>query len=431
MKSFYLLTLGCSKNEVISQKFIESLLKKGLIKSDIPDQADYIIINSCGFIEDALKETIEEVIKHSKFKMKNSKIILTGCAANLYKDLFEKELYEADIVLNYDQFYKFFDIESYEKTIKRKIENKKWEYLLISEGCNKNCTFCTIPLIKGNYRSFELNQLTSEVNILKNAGVEEIILISQDTAYYGMDLYKNTFKNPLKKLLELIHNNGIEKIRILYFNLDSILSIDKFEYIKDIYSNDFVIPYFEIPVQNLVDNTLKRMGRSIDYKNIELIFSKIKKNFNNSVIRTSIITGFPGETDEDYLLLKQRLMNLPVDYLNVFAYSDMEKAPSYKMKDKVDPKVAIERRNDLLETFENSLKKRFERFIGFEDYIYIEDEDKDFYIGRASFQTPDLDGLTYIYKDKKSKKIIGKNYNKKIKIKIIDSFFYDFYGETI
>jgi ribosomal protein S12 methylthiotransferase len=173
------------------------------------------------------------------------------------------------------------------------------------------------------------------------------------------------------------------------------------------------------------------MGRNINFDKIEFIIKWIKEKFNDSVIRTSIITGFPGETEKDYLILKERLLNLPIDYLNVFAYSDMQKAPSFKLKNKVKPEIAIERRNDLINSFEETLKNRLKRFIGTTDEIYIEGEDENYYIGRIWVQTPDLDGLTYIYKDDKSKKIVELNKNKKIKVKISDTFFYDFYGEII
>jgi len=431
IKFFYIVTLGCSKNEVISEKFIESLSKINYIQTKDIGQADYIIINSCGFIEDALNETIEETIISSRQKKKNSKVILTGCAANLYKQEFKKELKEADLILNYEDFYEYFSITSYEKSIERKIENKNWEYLLISEGCSKKCTYCTIPLIKGPYRSFSIEQLIEETKILYERNINELILISQDTAYYGKDSGKNNDINLLKNLIEKIYKIGIKKIRLLYFNLDSIEENNRFEFIKDIFSLDGVIPYFEIPLQNLVDSTLKRMGRKINFEEIEFTLNKIKEYFDKSVIRTSIITGFPGETQEDFSILNERLLKLPIDYLNVFAYSDMDKAPSYRLNNKVSNETAIERRNILLNTFENNLKKTFQRFIGLEDEIYIEGEDDNYYFGRIWAQTPDLDGLTYILKDDNTKKIVENNYGKTLKIKITDTFFYDFYGEII
>jgi len=385
-----------------------------------------------------LTETIEETIIASKLKKRNSKIILTGCAVNLYKEQFKKELFEADYILDYNDFCQFFDIIIYENSIYRKLSDRKWEYLLISEGCSKNCTYCTIPLIKGKYRSFDMNQIIEEVKILKENQIEEIIIISQDTAYFGKDLDKSRMElnkkdgeNLLKKLIENIYKIGIDKIRILYFNLDSLEKGREFEILQEIFSSKGVIPYFEIPFQHLQDEILKRMGRNINFNKIEKIIKWIKEKFNDSVIRTSIITGFPGETEKDYLILKERLLNLPIDYLNVFAYSDMQKAPSFKLKDKVKPEIAIERRNDLLNSFEETLKNRFKRFIGAEDEIYIESEDENYYIGRFWAQTPDLDGLTYIYKDEKSKKKIESSKNKKIKVKITDTFFYDFYGEII
>lgn len=364
-------------------------------------------------------------------KKPKAKIILTGCAVNLYKEEFKKELLEADYVLNYDDFYSFFDIESYEKSISRKVSDKNWEYLLISEGCSRNCTYCTIPLIKGKYRSFNLEQLIKEAKILKEKNIEEIILISQDTAYYGQDIDKNSYPDLLIKLIENIYNIGIKKIRLLYFNLDSLGNVKEIDIIEKIFSLNGVIPYFEIPLQHLVDPILKRMGRKIDYNKIEFIIKWIKEKFEKSVIRTSIITGFPGETENDYLLLKERLLSLPIDYLNVFAYSDMEKAPSFKLKNKIKPEISIERRNDLINSFEQTLKNKLARFIGNEEEIYIEGEDEDYYIGRSWAQAPDLDGLTYIEKNDKSKKIFTNWSERKHKIRIYDTFFYDFYGEII
>jgi len=407
------------------------LTRKGYIESKNEQDADYIIINSCGFIEDALLETIEETIIISKLKKRSSKIILTGCAVNLYKDQFIKDLFEADYIFNYQDFYQFFEINSYENSIYRRLFDRKWEYLLISEGCSKNCTYCTIPLIKGKYRSFDMNQIIEETKILKERRVEEIILISQDTAYYGLDHNINRKEHPLEKLIEKIYELGIEKIRILYFNLDSLEKGKEVELLEKIYSSKGVIPYFEIPFQHLVDGILKKMGRNINFETIDLILKSIKEKFNDSVIRTSIITGFPGETEKDYLLLKERLLKLPIDYLNVFAYCDMQKAPSYKLKNKVKSEIAVERRNDLINSFEETCKNRLKRFIGTEDEIYIEGEDENYYMGRIWSQTPDLDGLTYIYKDDKSKKIIELNKNNKVKVRILDTFFYDFYGEIL
>ncbi len=429
------MTLGCSKNQVISQKFSYSLLDKGYIEVKRLKDADFVIINSCGFIEDALSESIEETLLAYKNKNKNSKIILTGCAANLYKDQLRENLIETDYIFDYNDFYSFFNIAGYENNCKRSLNNRKWEYLLISEGCSKFCTFCTIPLIKGPYRSFDLFKLLKEVQLLKDNGIEEVILISQDTANYGKDINTDKEINLLKILVEKIYLLGIKKIRLLYFNLDSIESEDKMSFIDKIFSSNGVVPYFEIPLQNLIDETLKRMGRKTRFSEIEYVLNKIKEKYPISVIRTSIITGFPGETDEDYLLLKKRLLSLPIDYLNVFAYSDMEKASSYKFKNKVDEIVKINRRNDLMQSFEDSLSERLQRFIGTEGEVNIESEDKDFYITRSWMQSPEIDGLTYIYKnkdkDKNSKNRKNYKVGDRIKIRITDSFFYDFYGEII
>jgi ribosomal protein S12 methylthiotransferase len=451
VKSFYILTLGCAKNEVISEKFSSNLLKAGLKNESDASKADYIIINTCGFIEDAVEESIEESLKAVKIKKKNGKVILTGCLAQIYKEELKKQLLEVDEILDYSSFYDYFAAQSidssftrYEDTFSRNynqdLKYRNWDYLLISEGCSKNCTYCTIPIIKGDYRSFQEDKLIDEAKSIFKSNKDEIILISQDTALYGNDIINGSNKKikraisiePLKRLISRLHDIGFKRIRILYFNLDSLPQNTCINMIKELYNMPKVLPYFEMPVQHLVDSILTRMGRQLDFASITNIFNEIKQNFPDSIIRTSLITGFPGESEEDFLLMKKRLENLPIDYLSVFAYSDMEKAPSFLFKDKVERQVAVERRNELLENFEQTLPVKFERFLDQKYECVIEDESEDAYFARFWAQTPQLDGTIIIPKDDLNLKIkyngslsIGDN----ITVKLVDSILYDFLGE--
>jgi len=451
VKSFYILTLGCAKNEVISEKFSSNLLKAGLKNESDASKADYIIINTCGFIEDAVEESIEESLKAVKIKKKNGKVILTGCLAQIYKKELKEQLLEVDEILDYNSFYDYFAAQSvdssfapYEDTFSRNysqdLKYKNWDYLLISEGCSKNCTYCTIPIIKGDYRSFQEDKLIEEARIIFKSRKDEIILISQDTALYGNDIINGSniktkrasSIEPLKRLASRLHDIGFKRIRILYFNLDSLPQNTCLKMIKELYNMPGVLPYFEMPVQHLVDSILAKMGRQLDFASITNIFNEIKQNFPDSIIRTSLITGFPGESEDDFLLMKKRLESLPIDYLSVFAYSDMEKAPSFLFKDKVERHIAVERRNDLLENFEQTLPLKMNRFIDQKYESVIEDESEDAYFARFWAQAPQLDGTIIIPKDDLNLKIkyngslnIGDN----ISVKLVDSILYDFLGE--
>lgn len=441
MKKIYVESLGCSKNLVDSENIIGILSNKGYEVTEYADKADYIIINTCSFINDAKEESINSIISAVQIKSEEKKkisVIVTGCLSQRYSEELKKEIPEIDIIIgttgfqNIDEF-----IEKYEKeknivcdvTIDYEIKENLprniltpnyYAYLKISEGCDNHCTYCVIPKLRGKYRSRKIENIINEAKILAEQGVKEIILIAQDTSKYGVDLYKE------KKLHELIKQlsdiKGIVWIRIHYLYPEDIYD----ELINEFINNDKLLNYFDIPLQHINDDILKKMNRKTNKQQIIDLVTKIKTEINGAVIRTSLITGFPGETEEHHEELKAFLQKYKLDRVGIFKYSREENTPAYKLPNQIREDVMEIRHGELMELQKSiSYGKNFNKVGNIYDVLIEEHDVEKIYIGRTYMDSVDIDGCVYVTSDKKL--TIGNMY----KVKINDALEYDLIGDVI
>jgi ribosomal protein S12 methylthiotransferase len=441
MKKIYVESLGCSKNLVDSENMIGILMNNGYKVTEYADKADYIIINTCSFINDAKEESINSIISAAQIKNENKKkisIIVTGCLSQRYSEELKKEIPEIDIIIGTSGFQNIDEfIEKYEKekslvcdtTIDMEIKENLprniltpgfYAYLKIAEGCDNNCTYCVIPQLRGRYRSRKIENIIEEAKVLAEQGVKEIILIAQDTSKYGVDIYKE------KKLHEIVRKlseiNGIRWIRIHYLYPEDIYD----ELINEFKTNDKLLNYFDIPLQHVNDGILKRMNRKTNKQQIVDLITKIKTEVAGAVIRTSLITGFPGETDENHEELKEFLEKCKLDRVGIFKYSREENTPAYKMLDQISEDIMETRHGELMELQQNiSYENNFKKVGNIYDVLIEEHDVENIYIGRTYMDSVDIDGCVYVSSDKEL--TIGNIY----KVKINDALEYDLIGEVI
>ncbi|MGD9567928.1 MAG: 30S ribosomal protein S12 methylthiotransferase RimO [Sedimentibacter sp.] len=441
MKKIYMHSLGCSKNLVDSEHMIGILKKKGFKTTDYADKADYIIINTCSFISDAQQESVDAILSAAEIKKdanENAKIIVTGCLAQRFGDELAKEIPEVDIIVGTSGFEKIDEyIEKYEKNkslivdtnmqeldeenLPRNTLTESWyAYLKIAEGCSNHCTYCVIPSLRGPYKSRKVEKIIEDAKELASQGAKEIIIIAQDTSKYGIDLYGE------RKLHEVIQRvseiEGVEWIRIHYLYPEDIYD----ELINEFKHNDKLLKYFDIPLQHINDRILKRMNRNTNKEQIINLINKIRNEVQGAVIRTSLITGFPGETQEEHEELMRFLQEYKLDRVGIFKYSREEDTPSYKLPDQIDEEVKEERHNELMElqqgiSYENSLAK-----IGNIYDVLIEEKDvENIWVGRTYMDSVDIDGVVYVTSEEDLE--LGSIY----KVKINDALEYDLMGDVV
>lgn len=426
----YILTLGCPKNEADIDVLKGLFLQKGYELTDNPLEADYSIVDTCGFIEPAKKESINEIFNLVSLKENNSKmkIIPVGCLIERYYDELKKELTEVDGLIGVVPPEKILEaIENKEYSVKlpkpydvykcdyRVVPNKSYAYIKIADGCNRKCAFCSIPYFKGEPVSREIEDIKKEAEFLVKNGIKEIVLVSQDNTLYGVDLYK---KQALPELLEEI--NAIEGdfwIRVMYLHPDFIND----EIIEAINSLDKVVKYFDIPMQHGSDKILKLMGRVRKTDQLKEIIYRIRKN-PDAVIRTTIIVGFPGETNEDFEELMDFVDEVEFDRLGSFTYFDEEGTPSYLLPGKVEDGIKEKRMEELMELQKEISAERLERFVGKTLKVLVEEYDNGVYIGRAYTDAPEIDGNVFFKAENKLK--IGEFVN----VEIVNSAEYDLEG---
>lgn len=439
-KKVGVVSLGCPKNLVDTEIMLGILNGDEFETTNNEDEAQIIIINTCGFIESAKKESIETILEMAKYKSSNCELlIVTGCLAERYKEDILNEIPEVDAVAgvgNYEEIaeiiseaYKGIKVAKYGKlSEKAYLENKRvlstkygFAYLKIAEGCDNCCTYCIIPKLRGSYRSRLIEDIVKEAAWLAEAGVKEVILVAQDTTRYGSDIYKE------KKLVELIHKvsqiDGIESIRLLYCypeEIDEAL-------INELANNDKLCKYIDIPIQHISDSVLKMMGRRTTSKDIEDLLVKLRERVPGIILRTSLIVGFPGETQEDFEKLFNFVNEFSFDRMGVFIYSKEEGTPAAKLKMQIPKRIKEIRQKKLL-VLQNEIsrKKNTER-LGKVYKTLVEGvaEDGIFYYGRCYAEAPDIDGL--IYFTSREPVAIG-NY---VIVKILDIDDYDLIGEVI
>ncbi len=428
-----LISLGCEKNLVDSEMILGLCQKCDFeIKTDLND-VDIIIINTCGFITSAKEEAINTIFECLDYQEKGAKIVVTGCLVQRYLDDLKKSIPEVDLFIPIRDYYRFGELLSlllndnkYDKLClnmhNRLLSTPKHlAYLKISEGCNNNCAYCAIPLIRGKFVSRQEEDIITEFKYLVSTGRKEICLISQDLTKYGIDLENSSLASLLLKLVQI---KGDYKIRLLYLYPDEITD----ELIKVIKENDKILPYFDIPVQHGSDKILKWMGRRGSQEFINNLINKIRMEIPNCVIRTTLILGFPHESEKDFEILKKFVIDNKFDHLGAFTYSKEEDTKSYSMNNQVPEKVKQRRLDEIMEIQKwislNQNKKYIDNV--YDCIIESYDPENDYYAARGYMYAPDdIDGCILIKSDKQLE--ISKTY----KCKIIDVDFFDIFGEIV
>lgn len=429
MKNVACITLGCDKNRVDTEMILARVANAGYNVSEI-HEADAIIINTCAFIESARREAIETVLQCDYDYKKNGScqfIILCGCLAQKHKDEIVTDMPEVDAVLKIDEYDKIGE------TLDRLFGTKNTDlrditrilttyphlaYLKIADGCENKCTFCTIPSIRGAYRSVDMQSLVEQTQSLASDGVSEIILVAQDVTRYGIDLYG---KPSLCELIRQLCKTDIAKIRLLYCYPEMVTD----ELIDLIVNNDKLSKYIDVPIQHINDGILKTMNRKSKSGDIRALFEKL--HANNIVIRTTLMVGFPNETQENFTELKDFIAECKPQYSGIFAYSKEEGTPAAKLKNQV-PVSIKKKRVDELGAVATAVTFEFNKsLVGSVLPVRYEDIDDNgtCFVGRADFQAPDVDGKVIF--TSKFFVDVGKIYN----VKITDCDEYDLYGETV
>lgn len=404
-----MISLGCPKNQVDAEHMLALMDAEGWEIVDYVDGCDAVIVNTCGFIDDAKKEAIENILDMVELKKEGviSKIIVTGCLAQRYKDEIVKEIPEVDAVIGIgangdiiktvEEVMSGVDtIENYPPQCDLPLEGQRilttphyWAYLKIGEGCSNRCTYCTIPSIRGNMRSRSMENVIDEAKQLAESGVKELILIAQDTTSYGLDLY-GELKLP-ELLNELCKIDSIEWIRLLYCYPDRITD----ELIETMKNQEKVVNYIDLPLQHADDKILKAMNRRGDQALIRNVISKLRTEIPDVVIRTTFIVGFPGEGEEEFETLAEFVNEIGFDRLGVFTFSPQEGTPAFDMEDQVDDDIKTRRGEVIMQDQYSIMEEKNNEKIGKTYRVVVEDYDgySDSYTGRTYMDAPEIDGL--------------------------------------
>ena len=404
-----MISLGCPKNQVDAEHMLALMDAEGWEIVDYVDGCDAVIVNTCGFIDDAKKEAIENILDMVELKKEGviSKIIVTGCLAQRYKDEIVKEIPEVDAVIGIgangdiiktvEEVMSGVDtIENYPPQCDLPLEGQRilttphyWAYLKIGEGCSNRCTYCTIPSIRGNMRSRSMENVIDEAKQLAESGVKELILIAQDTTSYGLDLY-GELKLP-ELLNELCKIDSIEWIRLLYCYPDRITD----ELIETMKNQEKVVNYIDLPLQHADDKILKAMNRRGDQALIRNVISKLRTEIPDVVIRTTFIVGFPGEGEEEFETLAEFVNEIEFDRLGVFTFSPQEGTPAFDMDDQVDEDIKTRRGEVIMQDQYSIMEEKNNEKIGKTYRVVVEDYDgySDSYTGRTYMDAPEIDGL--------------------------------------
>ena len=435
-KKVFIDTLGCPKNFNDSEFAAGILEENGYEIIDSPEDADIIMVNTCGFINDAKKESIEHIFEMNERRKDGGKLVVSGCLSQRYSEELSKEIPEADCIIGVNQYNKLpeilsdidnnyvaansCDLDYLEKTVRKLSDNPYTATLKIAEGCNNTCTYCIIPMIRGKFRSKKMEDIITEAQELANAGCKELILIAQDVTYYGKDLY-GQFVLPelLRKLCKI---DGIEWIRLMYCYDERITD----ELIQVMADEDKICKYIDIPLQHASDNILRLMRRQTTRKSIKETLAKLKAAMPDIHVRTTLIVGFPGETEDDYDQLLELVESERFSRLGVFTYSQEENTVAAEMDNQIDEDIkqirfdGVMRRQMLISSELNQEK------IGkvFDVIVDGMDEDGSF-IGRTRFDAPEIDNsVIFTSKNELQPGDI-------VKVKINDAFDYDIIGEEL
>ncbi len=435
------ISLGCDKNLVDSEVMLGLLDKKGYQIVDSEEDADIIVVNTCCFIHDAKEESIQTILEMAEYKKegKLKALIVTGCLAQRYQQEIIDEIPEVDAVLGTTSYNHI--VEAVEEALAGNghvvledvdalpdVKEKRlvttgghYAYMKIAEGCDKHCTYCIIPKLRGNYRSVPMEKLLAEAKDLADQGVKELILVAQDTTVYGKDLYGE--KSLHKLLRELCKISGIQWIRILYCYPEEIYD----ELIQTIKEENKVCHYLDLPIQHASDAVLKRMGRRTSKAQLVEIIEKLRKEIPDISLRTTLITGFPGETQEQHEELKDFVDEMEFDRLGVFTYSPEEDTPAATMTEQIPEEVKEERQAELMELQQEIAFDLAEDMVGREVLVMIEGKvaDENAYVGRTYKDAPNVDGLIFINTDEE---LMSGDF---ARVRVTGALEYDLIGELI
>ena len=435
------ISLGCDKNLVDTEVMLGLLASRGYEMTDDKQAADIIIVNTCCFINDATEESINTILEMAELKKegKVKALIVTGCLAERYKDEILEEIPEVDEVLGTTAYDKILDavdaaLEGNQEVILSDIdalplpETKRlvttgghFAYLKIAEGCDKHCTYCIIPKVRGNYRSVPMERLVNEARELAEQGVKELILVAQETTLYGKDLYGE--KSLHKLVRELCNISGIRWIRILYCYPEEITD----ELIQVMKEEPKVCHYLDLPIQHANDTILKRMGRRTTKQELVHIVEKLRSEIPDICLRTTLITGFPGETAEQHEELMQFVDEMEFDRLGVFTYSPEEDTPAAGMPEQIEEEVKEDRQAEIMELQQEIAFDKAEDMIGREVLVMIEGKvaDENAYVGRTYRDAPNVDGLIFINTDEE---LLSGDF---ARVKVTGALDYDLIGELL
>ena len=428
MKKIAIISLGCEKNLVDSENILGLLVKNKYEIVNDKESADILIINTCGFIESSKRESIDTILDNIG---KKQKVVVTGCLVNRYKEELEKEIPEVDLwipIREYRNFLKLLslldkDLTNYEglNDNYRLVSTGSYSaYLKIGDGCSNCCTYCAIPLIRGPYVSRPFDSIVSEAKKLANDGYKELIVLEQDTTRYGTDLKeKKTIVDLLKELLKI---KGLEYIRLLYLYPDEIT----YELIDLISKEKRLTPYFDIPIQHSEDKILKAMNRRGDKAYLKELFAKIRNRIPNAILRTTVMVGFPGETNEDFANLLDFVKEIKFDHLGAFKYSKEEGTASYNYPHQVKESTKQKRLDALMELQQGISYEQNKKHIGEVMEGLVVGQDNGYYLLRSYFNAPDdIDGKIYFSSNKALKE------GEKVRVLIKESYVYDLYGSEV
>lgn len=435
------ISLGCDKNLVDTEVMLGLLASRGYEMTDDEAQADVIVINTCCFIHDAKEESIQNILEMAEYK-KQGKIralIVTGCLAQRYRQEIIDEIPEVDEVLGTTAYDKILDAVDAALAGEHSVmlsdldalplpDTKRlvttgghFAYLKIAEGCDKHCTYCIIPKIRGNFRSVPMEHLLKEAQELADQGVKELILVAQETTLYGKDLYgEKSLHILLKKLCKI---SGIRWIRILYCYPEEITD----ELIRVMKEEPKICHYLDLPIQHANDTILGRMGRRTSKQELVDIIGKLRSEIPDICLRTTLITGFPGETKEQHEELMGFVDEMEFDRLGVFTYSPEEDTPAAEMPDQIDEEVKLDRQADLMELQQEIAFDNAQDMVGREVLVMIEGKvaDENAYVGRTYRDAPNVDGLIFINTDEE---LLSGDF---ARVKVTGAIDYDLIGELL
>lgn len=419
------ITLGCSKNTYDSEVLMGQL--KSNNKNVVHDEeGNIVVINTCGFIDNAKQQSIDTILENVKKKNEGliDKVFVTGCLSERYKPDLKKEIPDVDEYFGTTEMpslLKHLGADYKHELIGERLLTtpKNYAYLKISEGCDRPCSFCAIPLMRGKHKSVSIEDLVSQAKILAEKGIKELILIAQDSTYYGIDLYGT---RSLSKLLkELVKVDGIEWIR-LHYAFPNGFPVDVLEVIN---SEPKICNYIDIPLQHISNKILKSMKRGASMEKINDLLQMFRDKVPEIAIRTTLIVGYPGETNEDYELLKEWVKNTKFDRLGCFTYSHEENTGAYKLIDDVPQKIKNERLNEIMEIQSQISWELNQKKIGKKFKVLIDRKRGNYYVGRTQYDSPDVDNEVLIQADTNFLRV-----GEFVDVKIIEASDFDLYAEV-